>query len=152
MALCVAAIVAATMGAASAEPADGAAGRWLVQGGFGVIAIAPCGESICGRIDWMKPPANGPATTARDAHNPDPAVRQRPICGLTILYGFRHEKRGRWEAGNIYDPDSGQTYQANITLEDTNHLRLRGYIGVPLFGASQIWTRVDNELPQCHTG
>jgi uncharacterized protein (DUF2147 family) len=150
---CVAAIIAATVNVALAQPGNGVTGRWLIQGGFGVIAITPCGNSICGRIDWMKPTENGQVSSIpRDGRNPDPARREQPICGLTILYGFRHDDGKHWEAGNIYDPESGRTYHANITLVDTNHLRLRGYIGIPLLGASQVWTRVDNELPQCHTG
>jgi uncharacterized protein (DUF2147 family) len=142
-------LATATAAMATTEP-DHVIGRWMTQGGEGVIAIAPCGSSICGRIDWMQtPPAVRSAL--RDNHNPDPSRRARPICGLQIIYGFKHDEADpdRWEQGSIYDPQSGHTFQAQITLEDSDHLRLRGYIGIPLLGASQVWTRVSQDRPRC---
>ncbi len=127
-------------------------GRWLTENGKGVIAIAPCGDSICGKIDWLQPRANEPAgQIPRDKNNHDPAMRQHPICGLEIIYGFRRDGDPQhWIEGNIYDPESGDTYHANITLQDANHLRLRGYVGIPLFGESQIWTRANTATyPAC---
>jgi uncharacterized protein (DUF2147 family) len=152
--ICSAAILAAMTGIAFAQADDGVAGRWLTEDGKGVIAIGACGNSICGKIDWMKPPANAnPSDVPRDKHNHDPARRQQPMCGLSIIYGFHRngDDPKSWVKGDIYDPESGDTYHANITLEDANHLRLRGYIGIPLLGQSQIWTRADN-YPRCHVG
>lgn len=140
---------------AFAQGNDGVAGRWLTENGKGVIAIAPCGGSICGKIDWMKPPANAkPGVIPRDNHNPDPSRRQQPMCGLQIIYGFHHREDDprRWVEGHVYDPESGDTYHASITLEDANHLRLRGYIGIPLLGQSQVWTRAGGDHPPCHVG
>jgi uncharacterized protein (DUF2147 family) len=151
--ICAAALLAAMTGGALAQD-GGIAGRWLTEDGKGVIAIEPCGSSLCGKIDWMKPPATAkPEDVPRDKHNHDPARRQQPICGLRIIYGFHPDgdNSRSWLAGNIYDPESGETYHANITLEDRNHLRLRGYIGIPLLGESQIWTRAD-KYPYCRVG
>lgn len=140
---------------AGAQAGGGVAGRWLTQDGKGVIAIAPCGNSICGRIDWMNPPPNAnPYYVPVDKHNPDPSRRRQPICGLEIIYGFHHDGGGNpdsWVEGDIYDPDSGNIYHANIRLIDANHLSLRGYVGIPLFGESQVWTRADN-YPRCRAG
>jgi uncharacterized protein (DUF2147 family) len=148
-----AAVILATMtGAVAANEPDHVVGRWMTQGGEGVISIARCGNSICGRIDWMQTPPGVQSTAMpRDQYNPDPARRQQSICGLEIIYGFKHDRvdPNRWEAGSIYDPQSGHTFQANITLEDPDHLELRGYIGIPLLGASQVWTRVAQDQPRC---
>jgi uncharacterized protein (DUF2147 family) len=151
--ICGAVIFLASIAAAAAQTGD-ATGRWLTENGKGVIAIAPCGDSLCGRIEWMKPPADAkPGAIPRDTHNPDPARRQQPMCGLQIIYGFHHDGGDpkRWVEGKIYDPESGDTYHANITLQDANHLRLRGYIGISLLGESQTWTR-DQGHPACHAG
>jgi uncharacterized protein (DUF2147 family) len=147
--------VAALPHIASAQAGGGAVtGRWLTEDGKGVIAIAPCGNSICGRIDWMNPPTDAqPGYVPRDKHNPDPARRQQPICGLEIIYGFQHDgaNPNSWVAGDIYDPNSGNIYHANIRALDPTHLQLRGYIGIPLLGESQVWTRADN-YPRCRVG
>jgi len=131
---------------------DGVTGRWLTQKGNGIIAITTCGDSICGKVDWMRPPSDArPGVVPRDTNNPDPALRQHPMCGLQIISGFRRESGNHWVEGRIYDPESGKIYHANITLEDANHLRLRGYVGIPLLGESQIWTRVHPGYPTCRT-
>jgi uncharacterized protein (DUF2147 family) len=141
-------------GMAMAQGGNGVVGRWLTQDRKGVIAIAPCGNSICGRIDWMNPPDDPKdGKISRDSNNPNPALRQRTICGLQIIYGFQRDGSDPhgWVEGAIYDPESGKVYHANITLVDPQHLRLRGYVGIPLFGESQIWTRADN-YPRCQAG
>ena len=137
---------------ATAQDAAGVSGRWLTENRKGVIAIAPCGASICGKIDWMKPPAEAkPGDVPLDKHNPDPALRRQPMCGLQIIYGFRRDGGDprKWVEGHVYDPETGDLYHANITVLDANHLRLRGYIGIPLLGKSQVWTRADGTHPPC---
>ena len=42
----------------------------------------------------------------------------------------------------ILDPDNGQVYRSKAHLTDGgSKLNVRGYVGVPLLGRSQIWTR-----------
>jgi uncharacterized protein (DUF2147 family) len=146
--ICLAMFVAMT---SPAWAGDGVTGRWLTQDGKGIVAIATCGNSICGTIDWMRPPVDAPpGAIPLDKHNPDPALRQHPMCGLLIIFGFRRDNEpNHWVEGSIYDPQTGSTYHANIALQDINHLRLRGYIGIPLLGESQIWTRTGATSPTC---
>ena len=47
-----------------------------------------------------------------------------------------------FEDGQIYNGENGKTYNANIGLQPDGTLRLRGYVGTPMFGETQIWTRV----------
>lgn len=138
---------------AMARDGSGVVGRWLTQDKKGVVAITRCGTSICGRLDWLyKPLVDG--KPARDTHNPNPARRGDPLCGLTMLYDFHRDTDNprRWVDGYIYDPESGDVYHAQITPVDPDHLRLRGYVGIPLFGESQIWTRAGPSKPACHVG
>ena len=128
---------------------DGVAGRWLTEDGKGVIDIARCGESICGKIDWYKRPI-GDNPREVDFRNPDPGRRDRHLCGLQILYGFRAMPGGRgWEEGHIYSPEEGDTYHANIVVVDATHIRLRGYIGIPLLGETQVWSRAAAGHEKC---
>lgn len=71
------------------------------------------------------------------------ARKDQPIKGMVILEGL--EKDGdEWSGGIIIDPSSGKSYKAKMELESTNRLKVRGYIGVPLFGRSQIWQRMES--------
>jgi uncharacterized protein (DUF2147 family) len=136
------------LGGAAAAADPPVAGRWLSESGSGVIAIANCGAELCGKIVWLKEPIRdgGPAV---DRRNPDPALRTRPICGLPMLGGFREAEPGRWTDGWIYSPENGKTYRATLSLGADGKLKLRGYVGIPLFGETQIWTRADPNLNTC---
>ena len=134
--------------AALAADAVPVTGHWLSESGNGIIAIARCGTELCGKIVWLKEPMRDGAP-AVDRRNPDPALRTRPICGLTILGGFRDTEPGRWSDGWIYSPENGKTYRATLALDADGTLKLRGYVGIPLFGETQIWTRADPTLHSC---
>jgi hypothetical protein len=46
--------------------------------------------------------------------------------------------------GKILDPKSGKLYKCYITLEENDKLKVRGYIGISLFGRTQYWNRLKN--------
>jgi len=126
-------------------------GVWLVASGDAAVAITDCGKELCGKIVWLKESLNSEDRLTRDVHNPDPAQRERPICGLPLLYGFKPEGGGRWSGGYIYNPRNGKTYHATITVGTDGNLHLRGYVGLPIFGETQTWTPVQTNLPDCST-
>ena len=68
------------------------------------------------------------------------------VIGLRILGNLRQApgNPGKWEGGEILDPENGKTYRASLILSsDGRRLDVRGYIGTPLLGRTQIWQRVD---------
>jgi len=81
--------------------------------------------------------------TRRDIHNPDEALRQRPLEGLTIAKGLKYD-RGSWSGGRIYDPASGNTYRCKLDLVKEGFLRVRGYLGISLLGRTMYWQKADN--------
>lgn len=66
--------------------------------------------------------------------------KNKPILGMNIIKGMK-KKDDAYEGGKIVDPKNGKTYHCKITLEGKDKLIVRGYIGIPLFGRSQTWTR-----------
>ncbi len=142
-------LAAAMAAGATAEEARGITGRWLSGQGDGVIEIYECGASgLCGKLVWLKEPLEN-GVPAVDSRNPDASRRKQPICGLIMLGGFHQAGPNHWEDGWIYDPSSGKTYHATMTLESPTILQLRGYVGIPLFGETQTWTRADPKLSSC---
>jgi uncharacterized protein (DUF2147 family) len=70
-------------------------------------------------------------------------LRNRPVVGMTILRGLRGAG-GEYDSGTILDPDEGRTYRCSARLLDGGRrLELRGYVGISLFGRTQIWARED---------
>jgi uncharacterized protein (DUF2147 family) len=66
-----------------------------------------------------------------DDNNPDESLRIRQILGLDIFLNY-HFEDAQW-AGNIYDPEPGNTYKSKLRVEK-GLLEIRGYIGLPMFG------------------
>ena len=101
-----------------------------------------CGDQLCGRIIWLKSATDRSGSRRLDQNNPDPAKRTQRICGLVFISRLQPSGPNTW-AGYVYDPQDGKTYSGNITVLWDRALRLRAYIGLPIFGKSQTWTRVD---------
>ena len=136
--------------AAAAEP-PGPQGVWLTEDGDGAVEIFDCGAHLCGRIIWQQSPLRSDGGPDVDDHNPDPALRHRPICGLQIIGDLSPSGPAKWSRGWVYDPDRGQTYGAALTLESRDVLRIRGYIAIPFLGGSQLWKRAPADLPRWPT-
>ena len=64
-------------------------------------------------------------------------------CAMPLIWGFKATSDpNTFESGQIYNGENGKIYNANISLQADGTLRLRGYVGTPLFGETQVWTRV----------
>jgi len=126
---------------------DSIFGIWKTELDESKVEIFRCGEKICGKIIWLKKPIYSDSrdgevgTQVIDRKNPDPELKKRPVLGLLILEGFTEQGGNTWGNGTCYDPKSGKTYRGKIYLAAPDQLELRGYIGIPLFGRSSVWTR-----------
>lgn len=77
----------------------------------------------------------------KDTLNPDPKLKGRDFMGMVFLKDFTYDNE-LWKGGTIYDPKTGNTYKSKMWLEDGN-LKVRGYIGISLFGRSAVFERID---------
>ena len=115
-------------------------GTWLSGDGDGWIEITRTGDGLSGIVKGS--PNADDERPDTDEKNPDPALRGRPLTGLELFHNFAYDGDGRWSGGTIYDPNSGKTYRCIITWVDDATLKVRGYIGVPMLGRTETWTRV----------
>jgi uncharacterized protein (DUF2147 family) len=114
---------------------------WVSKDGRAKIAIYRKGATFSGRIVWLDHPYRADGTLKTDQMNPDESLRNRPLIGLEILHDFEYAGDNTWEDGEIYDPEHGKTYSSKMTLVDYNQLEVRGYIGIPMFGRSEVVLR-----------
>lgn len=70
--------------------------------GEAAAQIFDCSGLLCGRILWLLTPRNPQGRLKPDTNNPDPALRQRRLCGLTILCALRRAGPGRWGGDWFY--------------------------------------------------
>ena len=68
--------------------------------------------------------------------------KNKPIMGLEIIQGMIC-RLGYCHGGTILDPRNGNIYHATMRLIDAGKkLRVRGYVGLPVFGKTVMWNRV----------
>lgn len=115
-------------------PIDRATGKPL-----GLIAIFEDHGLYYGRIE--------PATP-RDARSTDRCTEctgsrhNAPMNGLLLMRHLRYQN-GRYVGGDILDPRNGHVFGCELRLIDGGRkLVMRGYLGIPLFGHSQVWQRM----------
>lgn len=133
---------------AHADGPDSILGMWMTAAGKARVEITKQGSVYSGSIVWLKEPlypaddkgAMGGKPKV-DRHNPDKSLRTQPIIGLKLVQGFTYVGDNVWSGGTIYDPENGKTYSCKMTLMMDGSLRVRGYIGISLFGRTEIWTR-----------
>ncbi|HYM03366.1 MAG TPA: DUF2147 domain-containing protein [Stellaceae bacterium] len=135
--------------AAHGAEATSVAGLWLVEAKDAVVDIEPCGDKLCGTVVWLKQPRRRDGSVRLDDKNPDAELRSRPVCGLELMNGFKSAGPNERKDGHIYSADEGATYSAKMALTDPNTLKVRGFIGISLFGKSQIWTRAPDDAARC---
>ena len=67
--------------------------------------------------------------------------KNKPVMGLVIIKGLSKDGN-EYNAGKILDPVTGKTYKCFLALDGSDKLKVRGYIGLSLFGRTQTWQRV----------
>jgi uncharacterized protein (DUF2147 family) len=122
LAACILAAVALT-GAEAAPPADG---QWMIKNL--VINIFDCANLVCGRIVWLGEPA-----------------KRASQCGRMIIWGLERQSPSVWTGGSILDPNDGKTCLLSATYELDGTLRARIFMGVPIFGKTEILKRIDTK-------
>ena len=130
-------------GAVAAVPA----GVWLIDK-KAAVQIFDCQGLMCGRIAWLYKPRDAQGVLDRDKNNPDPALRQRPLCGVTMLWNLHPDGPNRWRDGWFYNPDDGKTYRVSAELKSDDVIVARIYVGVPLFGRTKTLARIPQETSE----
>ncbi len=124
-----------------AQSADAVVGVWKNGEGTGMVQIYKKGDKYFGKLVWLKVPNDPDGKPRTDINNPEAKLHSRPLKGLENLRDFVYKGENKWEDGNIYDPKTGNDYSCEMKLVDENTLEVRGYIGVSLFGRTDVWKR-----------
>lgn len=128
---------------AMAQNGDQLVGVWKPSDGRSMIKIEKIGNKYYGRVVWLIEPNNEDGTPRTDINNPDESLRTTPLKGLRMLKDFVFDDSEKmWQDGTIYDPKNGSTYNCKIELTSENTIEIRGYIGTPVFGRTDVWTRL----------
>lgn len=121
-----------TFAAAASAPIEGS---WKSPGGNSIIAIAPCGDDLCGTVAWASAKAK---EDSRKATN--------QLIGTQLLTALRQRRDGRWQ-GKLFIPDKNMRVTAKIELVSPGQLKVSGCAAGRALCKSTLWTRADGPLP-----
>ena len=66
--------------------------------------------------------------------------KNKPGVGINVLLKLE-KKRKKWSKGYAFDPRNGNYYNCYIKLIEPNKLKVRGFVGIPIFGETVYWER-----------
>ena len=106
-------------------------GRWINPRQSVIINLAPCGNALCGIVEW-----------ASDKAKADARRGTRQLVGTSLLTDLREKKPGLWR-GRLFVPDQNLRAAAQITPVGDNQLKVAGCALAGKLCKSQLWTRID---------
>ena len=116
-------------------------GTWRMTNGKVTVRVSQCGAGMCARVVALKKPRDDEGRPRVDKENPNPALRQRPVIGLTVLSNMKARGKGRW-SGTIYNPDDGNTYSSAIQITGPSTMKVNGCVAGVLCKSTK-FIRVD---------
>ena len=122
----------AALAAASAGAAQTPTGVWIDHTGRAAVEIANCGGNLCGKIVWLKDPANN-----------------KEGCNLQIIGNVKPVSGGKWDGGWILDPEKNSKYDVELTPLSNGNLKVMGYAGMKFLSETFTWTRAAPDLQRC---
>jgi len=104
-----------------------------------IVRIEKDGDALVGYIEKIFP---------QEGDKPDPKCekckgdkKDQPIVGMKFMWGLK-AKGDEFAGGEILDPNNGTVYRCKMELKKEGaELKVRGFVGISLFGRTQTWYR-----------
>lgn len=100
-----------------------------------VIMFYKVGDSYFGKVKTNLVGKDNPLCTKCEGDR-----KNKPIVGMVIIENLK-KVGNEYTNGTVFDPETADTYKCTIELVGADKLKIRGYLGIPMFGRSQYWER-----------
>ena len=107
-------------------------GQWRNVQGSVIVSLAPCGQALCGVVEWASDAAKADARRGGTD----------PLVGTEVLSQFTAKAPGRWR-GRLFVPDLNKRPKAEMRLLRPDQLKVTVCGAGGLICKSQLWTRVE---------
>ena len=108
-----------------------------------LVRIVETNGVLTGKVEKVIDPDSPKDAVCKDCTDDR---KDKPVLGMTIIRNMKQsaDDKAVFEGGDILDPNNGKVYNAKLKLVDNGaKLDVRGYIGVPMLGRTQTWSRVE---------
>ena len=126
-----------------AQAQDSPVGRWkTIDDATGkvksVVEIQQSRDgSFAGRVVEILDTKDGPNPACDKCKG---KLKDKPIKGMTILWGLKADGKDKWSGGHVLDPENGKTYKSKLELLDGgSKLGMSGCIA--FICRQQVWVR-----------
>jgi uncharacterized protein (DUF2147 family) len=137
-------VIAAICAAAAAQAQQTPVGLWRTISDVtgkqkSLVRITEVGGVYQGKIEKLfREPGEEPNPLCDKCEG---ELKGKPALGMVILTGLK-QNGDEYGGGKILDPNDGKVYNSKLTLiEGGKKMNMRGYIGMPLLGRTQVWIR-----------
>ncbi|MGZ8260542.1 MAG: DUF2147 domain-containing protein [Caldimonas sp.] len=146
--LAIACFLAAAAAAAFAQGQPTPAGLWKTvddntKKEKSLVRIVETNGVYSGKVERVIDPDAPKDAVCKDCSD---ERKDKPVVGMTILRNVKAnaEDKSSFDGGDILDPNNGKVYRVRLKpIEGGSKLEVRGYIGTPILGRTQTWTRVE---------
>lgn len=128
--------------------AEDIVGDWMVNTGDAVVRFYEKDGEYRGRVVWAgrestewwltEPPMEIPWDNRREAKK----LKHAANLGVDILVGLKFDNDSTWKHGRVFNVLNGKIYKCQLSLPEPDVLKLRGFIGLPVFGGSVKWHKL----------
>ncbi|MEO8081301.1 MAG: DUF2147 domain-containing protein [Caldimonas sp.] len=108
-----------------------------------LVRIVESGGVYSGKVEKTLDPATPPDAACKACTD---ERKDQPIVGMTIIRNIKQDSEDKtlFDGGEILDPNNGKVYKLRLKpIDNGARLEVRGYIGMPMLGRTQTWTRVE---------
>lgn len=127
----------------STTAGDRICGKWENQEKTLRIQIYTKHNQFLAKIIWFSDTEGKPMNYWKDKRNPNPALRNRTILGMSILRDLEYNyKKNSWENGKVYDSKHGKEWSASAVIDKHDILKVRGYWRFKFLGKTMKFHRL----------
>jgi uncharacterized protein (DUF2147 family) len=123
------------------SPSERIVGVWESEEKNLLIQISKEGGHFVGTMTYYQCATEAIMRSRVDIQNPDPRLVSRKLLGLKLVEKLSYQGDNVWGGGEIYDPNSGHTYDARVQMTNANTLEVRGYWKFRWLGRTMIFNR-----------
>lgn len=118
-------------------------GKWQSTDNELTIQVYMQDNEYKAKIVWFSNTGGKPMDYWKDVHNPDPALRNRKILGMSVLSELKYNAdTNAWEDGIVYDSKHGKEWNASAYIDKKGILRVRGYWHFKFIGRTMDFVKI----------